>query len=228
MKSWICFTGLLLVLFSGLLNSQTIIAPNYALKSHETLEIMKIETDSDATVFFMSIENRIEGGTFCADKDITIIYPDGTRSKITSSSGIPVCPAVHKFKSIGEKLDFTLSVPPLREGSEWIDLTENCSDNCFSFYGITLDPELNRKIDEAFEKADNSPTEAMTAFINILEETDKNDAGCEGLLYINIINLVKKTGDLSGAEKWYERFKLSGAPRLSQYLKFLNDQGIRY
>jgi len=215
--------------FAGIINSQIILTPNYGLKSHETLEIMKIETDSMGTVFFMNIENRIEGGTFCADKDITIIYPDGTRSKMTSSGGIPACPVTHKFKSIGEKLDFTLAFPPLKEGTEWIDLTENCSDNCFSFYGITLDSQLNRKINEAFAKADNSsPAEAMNSFIEILEEADKKDPGSEGLLYINIINLAKKAGDSAGAEQWYKRFKLSGAPRLAQYIKFLNDQGIRY
>ena len=50
------------------LQSQTIISPKYSLKSHETLNIIKIEARTEATLFYMSIENRIEGGTFCATR----------------------------------------------------------------------------------------------------------------------------------------------------------------
>ena len=217
------------LLFSGISFSQTFLQPNYGLKSHETLVINKVELTSTAATFFMSIENRIQNGNFCADKNIIIVYPDGTRSKLLSSENIPVCPDTHKFKESGENLDFTLTFPPLKPGTEWIDLIEDCSDNCFSFYGVTLDNDLNRKIDDAFSLYGNDePVKAMVSFIDITEAVDKKNLGIEGFLYMNIIRLEKQNGNEMKAAQWYTRLKLSGAPRLQQYLKYLNDQGIKY
>ena len=217
------------LLLSDFSFSQIFLQPNFGLKSHETLVINKIELSSTGARFYMSIENRITNGSFCADKNIFIVYPDGTRSLLASSEGISVCPDAHKFKAPGEKLDFTLTFPPLKPGTEWIDLIEDCSDNCFSFYGITLDNELNRKIDEAFFLEENDePVKAMINMIDLAEAIDKKDIGIEGFLYINIIRLAKVNGNEVKASQWYSRMKSSGAPRLQQYIKYLNDQGIRY
>ncbi len=209
--------------------SQLIIQPNYALKSHETLEITKVEITPDETVLYLTIENRIEGSNFCADKNIYLIYPDGTRSKLTSSNGIPVCPETYKFKTIREKFDFVLTFPPLKQGPEWVDLIEDCIDNCFSFYGVTLDSELNKKIDDAFVLAEKKePGKALIIFINLAEANDNKNLGIEGLLYINIIKLARETGNSVIANEWYSRLKSSGAPRLPLYIKHLNSQGITY
>lgn len=228
-KKIISLGTILFLLFAGSLKSQTIINPNYSLKSHETLNIIKIEARSEAMLFYMSIENKIDKGTFCADKNIYIIYPDGKRSKLEASSGIPVCPDTYQFKKPGEKLEFVLTFPPLKKGTEWIDLVEECSDNCFSFYGVSLNNEMNKRIDDAFTLAENDePLKAMGSFISIAEDVDKSNPGIEGLLYINIIKLAVATGDEAKAGEWYKKFKLSEAPRLSEYLKYLNDQGIKY
>jgi len=227
------FTYSLVAVFFLLLSDyafpQTVIQPNSGLKSHETLVINKVELTSTAATFFMSIENRIANGSFCADKNIFIVYPDGTRSKLVSSENIPVCPDTYEFKMPGDKLDFTLSFPPLIPGTEWIDLIEDCSDNCFSFYGVTLDSDLNRKIEDAFSLFGNDePVKAMISFIDITEAVDKKNIGIEGFLYINIIRLEKQNGNEVKAAQWYNRMKSSGAPRLKQYIKYLNDQGIKY
>ncbi len=209
--------------------AQTVAFPNYSLKSHETLVIQKIELKDDATILYMSIENRIEGGTFCADKNIYILYPDGKKSRLVSSSGIPVCPDAYKFRTPGEKLEFVLTFSPLKTGTKWIDLIEDCNDNCFSFYGILLDNALNERINEAFALADKKEfPKALNAFTTILENLDKSYSGIEGLLYINIIKLAIETGDDRKAQEMYSKLRLSDAPRLSSYLKFLNEQGIKY
>jgi hypothetical protein len=222
-------TGVLILLLTGLSQAQTFINPNYSLKSHETLNIVKVEVQPEATIFYMSIENRISNGTFCADRNIYIIYPDGGKSKLGSSSGIPVCPDTYKFTTPGEKLDFVLTFPPIKPGTMWIDLIEDCKDNCFSFYGVTLDNDLNKRIDDAFALDENGePAKALISFINIADEINKKKLGIEGLIYINIIKLEIETGDKGKAESWYKKFKQSGAPRLSEYIKYLNDQGIKY
>jgi len=209
--------------------SQSFIQPNYGLKSHETLVINKVEATTKTVTFYLTIENRIANGTFCADKNIYILYPDGTRSMLVSSNGIPVCPDAHKFNTPGEKLDFTLTFPPLKNGVEWVDLVEECSDNCFHFFGVTLDNELNRKLNDAFYLAENDdPVKAMISFIDILESTGSKNNGVEGLIYVNIITLARQSGTVGSAIDWYKKLKNSGAPRVQEYIRFLNDKGIKY
>lgn len=217
-----------IILFANT-QAQSYIQPNYGLKSHETLLINKVETSDKATTVYLSIENRRTGGTFCADKDIYLLCPDGKRLGLLSSYGIPVCPDTHVFKTIGERLDFTLSFPPLKKDIGWIDLIEDCTDNCFHFYGITLDNDLNGRINDAFYLAEtNDPVKAMISFIDILESVDSKKPGIEGLLYVNIISLARQAGNFGQAADWYKKLKNSGAPRLQDYIQYLNDQGIKY
>jgi len=219
----------LLLNFTNPLVSQSVLNPNYGLKSHETLVINRIDIASESTTFHLTIGNRIEGGTFCADRNIFIIHPDGTRTKLISSEGIPVCPESHKFTSIGEKVDFTLTFPPLKLNTDWIDLIEDCRDNCFYFYGITLDSDLNNRIDELFRFAENGESlKALDGFTELLRETERRNNGIEGLLYVNIIKLAGESGKPEQAAEFYKRFRSSGAPGLKHYLQYLDDQGIKY
>lgn len=223
------FTLLLTLMLSGALYSQTLINPNYSLKSHETLRIIKIELKPEAAMFYMSIENRIENGTFCADRNIFLLYPDGKKSKLISSDNIPVCPDTHVFRSPGEKLDFVLTFPPVSRSVEWVDLVEECSENCFSFYGIALNNNLNQRIDNAFRLAENDETaKAMASFIALADELSASGHGIAGLLYINVIKLAAGSGDNNKAVEWYRRLKSSDIKRKDEHMKHLNDQGIRY
>ena len=229
MKKQLLFIFGLSVLISLPGYSQTILKPNYGLKSHETLEIKKIECSSESVSVFLSIENRIQGGAFCADKNIYILYPDGEKSRLISSSGIPVCPDSYKFKTIGEKLDFILVFPPLKTGTEWIDLVEDCNENCFSFYGVTLDQALNQRLDEVFAKAsEGTSADNIILFRSILDSISGQNHGIEGSLYINIIEAAREESDYVNARLWYKRLASSNAPRLKDYIRYLNDRGIKY
>jgi hypothetical protein len=209
--------------------SQSYINPNFALKSHETLEILKVEIAAEKTTLYLSIENRIEGGTFCADRNIYLLDPDGKKIEMKKSTGIPTCPETYKFKSIGEKLQFTLEFPPLKPGTEWIDLIEDCSSNCFSFYGITLDTDLNRKLDEGFSLAEKGEkARAITIFREILYSSNEKATGISGALYTEIITMEYKSGNISSAGEWYKRMLSSNSPRLELYIKNLNSRGIKY
>jgi pentatricopeptide repeat protein len=206
-------------------HSQVIERPNFDLKNPETIEVRNIVVDTEMTIISLSVENRIIGGTFCADKNIYIIYPDGSRSKLITSKGIPVCPDTYKFKTIGERLDFTLSFPGIKEGTGWIDLVEECSDNCFSIYGIVLDNELNKKIDEVVSMAEKGETtKSVEGFSNILSE-GKN-IGIEGSIYNDIITLLVKAGKTAQAKEWYDKMLLSKSPRVDLHIKNLNSRGI--
>ena len=224
--------ALLLFIFpSGIMNlfSQTYYHPDVGLKSHSTLDILKIENTEEKSVIYFSVINRITGGNFCADKNIFIIYPDGTKSKLISSNGIPVCPESYNFKSIGEKLQFSLVFPSLKEGVKWIDIEEECSDNCISLYGITLDNELNTKISEAVSLADKGKTfKAISVYKVIIENLTTADDGLKGALYTDIISLMVDNEDRAGAEEWYKKLVASQAPRLELYIKNLNSRGITF
>jgi hypothetical protein len=219
---------LFLLSFSGFVRSQEISHPNFAMKSHETLELLKVDIQPGKTILFFSIENKIPGGNFCADKNISLIYPSGEKLTVTETSGIPVCPKTYNFKSVGEKLYFALAFPPLKPGTEWVDIIEECSSNCFWFYGITLNAALNRKIEDAFlAAAAGKPEDNIILFRKLLDEIGEKNLGIEGLVYINIINAAIEAGDKVEATVWYKRLQTSGAPRVNYYLKFLNDKGIK-
>ena len=209
--------------------SQTIENPNYGLKSHETLEITRIENTPSHTTIYLTVENKINGGYFCADKNIYIIYPDGRKSKLISSKGIPVCPDSYKFKAVGEKLSFELTFSSLKPNTQWIDLVEDCNENCFSFYGVCLNKTLNSKIDEATRLAENNePAKALISFSELAASMDNLNSGMDGLIYVSIVKLAKETGNEPKAAQWYQKLKSSSVPRKELYLKHLNAIGIVY
>ena len=209
--------------------SQSFSQPNYALKSHETLEIGKIKITPGESVVYLTIENRIAGGEFCADKNIFIVYPDLTKVRLVSSSGIPACPATFKFKSVGEKIDFTLTFPPLREGTQWIDLIEDCQDNCFSFYGITLDDVINKKVNEAIGLAEEGKsTESIKLYKQLLGELKGMNHGMEGSLYSELIILLNKSGKKEEAKEWFGNLVSSDAPGKEKFIRNLRSRGIKF
>ena len=225
------FVSVFVFFASGSTNifSQTYLQPNYALKSHETLEILKVEVTKDKTIINFAIENRIEGGTFCADRNIYLIDYTGNKYKVEKSSGIPVCPDNYKFKSIGEKLHFTLIFPPLNSGIRWVDIIEDCKENCFSFFGVTLNEDLNTKVDAALSMAESSKkTGALDLYKNIFNKLDQKDLGIKGALYIDIITLSLETGDKAGASEWYKKMVSSDVPHLNLFVKNLNSRGIKF
>lgn len=219
----------IIIFTAGVAFSQEFLQPNYALKSHETLEIEKIKITPGETVVYLSIENRIAGGEFCADKNIFIIYPDLTKVKLVSSSGIPACPATYKFRTVGEKIDFTLTFPSLKEGTQWIDLIEDCQDNCFSFYGITLDDGINKKVNEAICLAeDGKTTESIKLYKQLIGELKGMNHGMEGSLYSELIILLNKSGKKEEAKEWFGKLVSSDAPGKEKFIRNLRSRGIKF
>ncbi len=222
------FMLLLLLGCAVTVSGQSFLRPNHGLKSPETLEVSRVELTAAGTVIYLTVENRVPGGNFCADRNISLTDQDGNVLTLKKARGIPVCPETYTFKGIGEKLSFSLEFPALKENTKWIDLVEECSSNCFRIYGITLDNELNRRLDEAFAAAaGNSPVQNIELFRGILEPIDEQDLGIEGLLYLNIINAASENADRAGVSAWYRKLSASNAPRLKEYLKYLNDRGIK-
>jgi len=226
MKRYFIIILLLNILTSGY--SQTIVKPNYGLKSHETLNIDKVEITRDKTTVNLTIENRIENGSFCADRNIYIITPDGTRLKLLKSSGIPRCPESYKFSKPGEKLSFSLVFPTLGTEPPYVDIKEECSDNCFSFYGVVLDEYINSRLDEAFSMAERGESvKAMNKFIGIDSVTAKKN-GIRALVYYNIVKLANETGNTVTAGEWYKKLYSMRSAGGKIYIEQLNLNGIKF
>ena len=228
MQLRIYFTGLLLftAFFSGY--SQITVNPNFGLKSHETLDIDKVEVTKEKTVVSFTIENRIENGTFCADRKIYITDPAGNRYKVISATGIPVCPDNYTFKKPGEKLSFTLTFPPLTGEYTYIDLKEECSENCFSYYGIVLDEYINSRLDEGFSLAERGESlKALDKFTKMVDMAGKYN-GIKALIYYNIVKLATDTGHTVQAGEYYKKLISMSSRGGKIYIEQLNLQGIRY
>jgi hypothetical protein len=203
--------------------------PAVGLKSHQTMEVQKVEITTQRTIVYLSIENKISGGTFCADKNIFIVLPDGRRLKMEKASGIPICPDLHKFKKQGEVLDFSLSFPATGPLTGWFDIIEECSDNCFSVYGILLNEAFSRRIDEAILQVEKGHTDtAIGLYQKLINDAGATEAGIAGSLYSDLISLLVSKGYTASASDWYKKLAASNLPGKELYIQNLNFRGIRF
>lgn len=224
-----CVSILLLLAANLSVLSQTFNLPAVGLKSHQTMEVLKVELLSDRTIIYLSVENRIKGGTFCADRNIYITTPGGERFKLQRAVGIPQCPDTHKFKKEGEILEFSLVFPPVTPGSGWLDLAEECSQDCFSVYGILLNEGFSRRIDEAMGYVNKGQTDsAIGLYRKLIQEASLNEAGILGSLYSDLISLLAAKKYSASAADWYRKLAASNIPKKQMYIDNLNFRGIKY
>jgi tetratricopeptide (TPR) repeat protein len=209
---------ILLILFNSgfFAQAQIIDLPVVNAKSHKTLVIDKIEKNPAQTVFYLSVTNEIESGDawFCADKQIYLKESKGDRMYfMEQSQGIPNCPESHKFTKVGEILEFKLIFPPLPIDLKEIDMIENCSDNCFYFYGIVMDPATNTEI-RLFEKgvafySSKNYTSALSCFQKITEKPADIHSNTYAYAMYIIPLIYFQSGDRTNAEKKYRLLQKS-------------------
>jgi tetratricopeptide (TPR) repeat protein len=198
------------VLFAGKSFTQTLILPIVNIKSHKTLTIEKIEFSAERTVIFLSIENQKTEGEawFCADKNIYIKNAQGAEIYyMTKSEGIPTCPETHKFNKPGEILSFRLIFPRIPPSMKEIDIIENCTDNCFYFKGVILDPYQNADI-KLFEKgvalySNKQPDEALKCFLELSANTKDRKSNIYGYCLYIVPLIYFEKGDKENAKAEY-------------------------
>ena len=223
-----CFVFLFAAIAPLALHSQVIPEPNYGLKSHETLSIEKVELRRDATVISLSIENKIANGSFCVDRRTYLVDPARNRYRMTGAAGIPLCPTSYNFKMPGEKLAFQLTFPSLPGEPVYIDIQEDCTDHCFSFYGVTLNEYINSRFDEPFSMAQRGETSKAIGRFEAVSEVVASYSGLKALAFFNIIRLSHETGDEQKAAEWYLKLKNMQQSIGKVYIEQLNLQGIKY
>jgi hypothetical protein len=219
-----------MLISSAVLNSQSLVNPAYGLVSHETMTVKVVEFTEDNIKVVLEVENRAADGYFCVDRNTYLIMPDCNRTGMIRLEGLPYCPDLYRFKRIGEKLSFSLIFSrPAGNLPAWFDIVEECSDNCFSVYGITPDREISTEIERAYEMAESGmPAEAGTLFRKILAGLKEENHGISGSLYSNIIIMYLREGDENSAREWFTRLQGSKVPGVELYVANLAARGIRW
>ncbi len=187
--------------------SQEIIKPNFALASHP-MGVESILLEKNVTVVELSIENKSPNGFFCADNNISLVNILKLKSYLLRKSlGIPICPATYKFSYVGEVLKFKLFFPALNDTVEYIDIIENCSENCFSIRGIILDASINKNIDIAYNYYGKGDLDSALQGFKIAVEASVSYP--YGWLHYNIMQIYAEKNDFALANEWYKKIKAS-------------------
>ena len=207
--------------------------PIASKKSHPELEITQIAITDTNTIISLKVTNkRNEGGWFCADDNIYIKNTKGTEIyKLINAENIPICPDQFKFSYSGQTLEFSLYFPPISDQIKFIDLIEDCSNACFSFYGIILDNEHNEKI-RAFERGfelyqNQQKTEAITFFEKVISGKMSIDSHIYGLSYYYLIVIYHELGNTEKVTFWYQKLLNSNLEEKDTFIKELERLGIK-
>lgn len=210
---------------SAFVSGQSHFEPNYALKRPPSLEIINIDLQKDATVLKLSIENMVDGGYFCIDKETYITCDAGIRFKLSKLTGLPHCPGQYNFKRVGEIAYITLSFPPVPATTQWIDLIEECGEGCLAIYGICLDRHINSEINIGFrdmEKGRN--TDAITKFESLRTELEDISNPILGSIYLNLITLYNNSGNTKKATELSIELRNLIIPHKELFLRGLKKQ----
>ena len=218
----------LMVGFQVRLVAQVFEKPSFSLTSHPTLEIMSIEKWEDQTVLNIRVKNQRISGSFCFDKETFLLNSIGSEEwKLTTMDGIPACPDQHRFKSIGEVLDFSLVFPAIPDEVKYIDLHEGCEDACVSVKYILLDEEMNKRINEGFNLYEIGRLSAsLQVFEDIMEAEYDNYSPVFGTLYLYMMSIHYELGESKEVRRIFNEMKESSIIGRDEFIEAARDTGL--
>jgi len=217
-----------MMVFQVQLVAQVFEKPSFSLTSHPTLEIMSIEKWEDQTVLNIRVKNQRLSGSFCFDKETFLLNSIGSEEwKLASMDGIPACPDQHRFKSIGEVLDFSLTFPAIPDEVKYIDLREGCEDACVLVKYILLDEELNNKINEGFNLYEIGRLSAsLQLFEDIMEASYDNYSPVFGTLYLYLMSIHYELGQSKEIRRIFNELKESSIIGRDEFIETARDTGL--
>ena len=196
---------LLIIVVSA--SGQTVIKPNYGIKSHEVLTIDSIASKTGITTVYISAKVPQANAPFCVNKNTFIRRtPAGDKYQMILSKNVANCPGSKVYKNAGEKFTFELIFPRIDSSLKFIDLVEDCSDACFFFKGIILDKSFNAEIEDAYASYAKSSTLALEKFKQLISSHPDYPFG---FAYINIIKILAEKNELTQAHQWYVKLQTS-------------------
>jgi len=195
-------TLLISIIISGGLFSQTITKPNFALATHPIV-VDEISLTENSITITLTVKNQLAGGEFCANELMYVQELNKNRkANLLEVSGIPVCPSSYKFENPGEELTFELEFSNFSEIPKYINIIEDCNDNCFSIYGVIIDEKMNTDINQGYSYFKSGNLDfALASFRTAARE----NAGYPfALLYGHIIEIYALQKNFEKAKKWYQ------------------------
>jgi len=224
----IYITGMSLWLFYSHLSGQVYEHPNYSLNSHPTLEVISVERWEDQMVVNLNLKNERYSGSFCIDSNTVLKNSLGRDEyKLLSKEGIPSCPDVYRFKTVGERISFSLTFPAVPDDVKYIDLLEYCRENCVSIKYILLDEELNSRINEGVQLyALGKPQAALQVFEDIMRTQYDDVSPVFGTVYLYLISIHYELGSSKDARRVYQELRESNIMGLEEFIETARESGI--
>jgi len=197
----------LLVFYPIIAQSQGIEKTNFAVCSHP-VTVDKVVRDSASLTLFITLENHLSNGYFCASGNIVLqdlIF--GTKAQLIRAEGVPVCPEMYHFKWSGEKLHFSLVFQAVDTSIHFVDLIELCDENCLVINGLFLDQSTNNLLNQGFDAyTHNNLSLALHSF---KEAIKLNPDYPYGFLYGNVIKILLDQNNKKEAENWAWKLRTS-------------------
>ena len=198
---------LYMLVASVMVFSQEITKPNFALATHPMV-IDKIIVSDSAVLVTITLKNKIKGGKFCANE---IMYIQELKRKkkayLLKATGIPVCPEEYKFEKPGDELTFDLEFFGFYEIPKYINIVEDCNNNCFTIYGVIIDQQMNDDINMGFGFYKSGNLDLSVASFE--KAVNENPDYPFGYLFEDIIDIYAELKDFEKAKEWYKRFSSS-------------------
>ena len=196
------YFSVLFFLYCSLIQAQDISKPNFAFASHPMV-VDEISFTPSQMIVKLTIQNQLSGGSFCVDKNIYIKDAlSNSKLQLLFSEDIPDCPEIYNFKWVGEKLSFKLFFPKPTNNLKFIDIVENCNENCFTIKGVILDAEMNKTIDLAFKQfAKEDYKSSKTTMLKLLNDYPDYSYG---FLHFNLIQVLWVLEEFETAREQYQ------------------------
>jgi hypothetical protein len=225
MRSLATLVALILVFH---LSAQVYDHPNYSLTSHPTLEIISVEPWDDQMVLTLSLKNERYSGEFCIDSNTVLRNSLGKDEyKLVSMEGITACPEVYRFKTIGERITIILEFPAIPDDVNYIDLIENCDENCVALKYILLDEELNSSLNEGIRLYELGKPDASLQVFEDLMRTEYDDfSPVFGTVYLYLIAIQYELGSSKDAREVFQKLKDSNIVGRDEFIEAARETGI--
>ena len=219
----------LFLLHTGLsLNAQVYESPNYSLTSHPTMDIVSIERWEDQMVVTLNLKNERYSASFCIDSNTVLRNSLGNEEyALVEMEGIPACPEVYKFKTIGERISITLVFEAVPDEIKYVDLVENCDNGCVNIRYILLDEELNPRLTEGIQLYElGKPKAALQLFEDIMNSDYDGLSPVYGTVYLYLISIHYELGNSKDARRVYQELTESSIIGRDDFIKTAKESGI--
>jgi hypothetical protein len=210
------------------LSAQVYDHPNYSLTSHPTLAIISVERWDDQMVLTLSLKNERYSGEFCIDSNTVLRNSLGKDEyKLVSMEGITACPEVYRFKTIGERITIILEFPAIPDDVNYIDLIENCDENCVALKYILLDEELNSSLNEGIRLYElGKPDASLQVFEDLLRTEYDDFSPVFGTVYLYLIAIQYELGSSKDAREVFQKLKDSNIVGRDEFIEAARETGI--